>query len=69
MKFTGKVALVTGGGRGIGAEIARSLAREGATVAVSARTESEVRKVTGEIAAGGGRAQFFVADLSQQLSE
>jgi len=38
MKFTGKVALVTGGGRGIGAEIARNLARDGATVAVSART-------------------------------
>ena len=65
MKFTGKVALVTGGGRGIGAEIARSLAREGATVVVSARTESEVRKVTGEITGGGGRAQYFIADLSQ----
>lgn len=65
MKFTGKVALVTGGGRGIGAEIARNLAREGATVAVSARTESEVRKVVDEIAAVGGRAQYFIADLSQ----
>ena len=65
MRFTGKVALVTGGGRGIGAEIARNLAREGAMVAVSARTESEVRKVVDEIAAVGGRAQYFIADLSQ----
>ena len=65
MKFDGKVALVTGGGRGIGAEIARSLARDGASVAVSARTESEVRKVVEEIAAAGGRAQYFIADLSQ----
>ncbi len=65
MKFTGKVALVTGGGRGIGAEIARRLAREGAAVAVSARTESEVRRVVDEIEALGGRARYFIADLSQ----
>lgn len=64
MKFASKVALVTGGGRGIGAEIARSLARDGASVAVSARTESEVRKVVEEITAAGGRAQYFIADLS-----
>ncbi|MEO8499446.1 MAG: SDR family NAD(P)-dependent oxidoreductase [Vicinamibacteria bacterium] len=65
MRFAGKVALVTGGGRGIGAEIARWLAREGAAIAVSARTESEVRKVTDEIVAAGGRARYFIADLSQ----
>ncbi len=65
MKFASKVALVTGGGRGIGAEIARSLAGDGAFVAVSARTESEVRKVVEEITAAGGRAQYFLADLSQ----
>lgn len=65
MKFDGKVALVTGGGRGIGAEIARNLAREGAAVAISARTESEVLKVVEEIAAAGGRAQPFIADLAQ----
>ncbi|MBK5257611.1 MAG: SDR family oxidoreductase [Vicinamibacteria bacterium] len=65
MKFNGKVALVTGGGRGIGAEIARSLAGEGAEVALSARTESEVKGVAEEIAAAGGRAQYFIADLSR----
>lgn len=65
MKFAGKVALVTGGGRGIGAEIARSLAREGAAVAVSARTESEVKKVVKDIVTAGGRARHFVADLSE----
>lgn len=65
MRFSGKVALVTGGGRGIGAEIARSLAREGASIAVSARTESEVRGVAEAIGKAGGRAEYFVADLSQ----
>lgn len=65
MKFDGKVALVTGGGRGIGAEIARNLARDGAAVAISARTESEVLTVVEEIVAKGGRAQAFIADLSQ----
>lgn len=65
MKFSGKTALVTGGGRGIGADIACTLAREGALVAVSARTESEVLKVADEIVAAGGRAHAFVADLSQ----
>lgn len=65
MKFTGRVALVTGGGRGIGAEIARSLAREGAVVAVSARTPSEVKAVADEIVKLGGQARPFIADLSQ----
>ncbi len=65
MKYPGKIALVTGGGRGIGAEIARTLAREGATIAVSARTESEVRKVVDEIRAAGGHARYFIADLSK----
>jgi 3-hydroxybutyrate dehydrogenase len=64
VKFAGKVALVTGGGRGIGAEIARSLSRDGAMVAVCARTEAEVARVVDGITAEGGRARYFIADLS-----
>jgi NAD(P)-dependent dehydrogenase (short-subunit alcohol dehydrogenase family) len=64
MRFAGKVALVTGGGRGIGAEIVRNLARDGATLAVSARTESQVKAVVAEIAQAGGNARPFVADLA-----
>jgi 3-oxoacyl-[acyl-carrier protein] reductase len=47
--LTGQVALVTGGGRGIGAGIARELARAGARVAVAARTREQVEAVAREI--------------------
>lgn len=47
--LTGQVALVTGGGRGIGANIARELASAGARVAVAARTANEVQEVAREI--------------------
>ena len=54
-------ALVTGGGRGIGANIARTLAGAGYDVAVTARSEDEVRAVADEI---GGRA--LVGDVSKR---
>ena len=47
--LTGQVALVTGGGRGIGANIARELASAGARVAVAARTQSQVEDVARQI--------------------
>ena len=47
-ELEGQVALVTGAGRGIGADVARELASAGMRVAVSARTEAEVQQVAGE---------------------
>jgi len=64
MLLTGKVALVTGGGRGIGACISRVLAREGATVAVNyASSREKAEAVVAQITENGGRAQAFEADV------
>jgi 3-oxoacyl-[acyl-carrier protein] reductase len=62
-ELDGQVALVTGGGRGIGADIARELAAAGMRVAVSARTRAQVEATADEI---GGRA--VVADVSDSDS-
>jgi 3-oxoacyl-[acyl-carrier protein] reductase len=58
--LSGQVALVTGGGRGIGAGIARELAAAGARVAVAARTREQVEEVASEI--GGIALEVDVAD-------
>jgi 3-oxoacyl-[acyl-carrier protein] reductase len=58
-----QVALVTGGGRGVGAGIARELAAAGARVAVSARTREQVDQIAGEL---GGLA--IVADVTDRTS-
>jgi NAD(P)-dependent dehydrogenase (short-subunit alcohol dehydrogenase family) len=59
----GKVAFVSGAGRGIGAAAARLFAREGANVLLAARTEGELKTVTDDIRAAGGTAEYVLCDL------
>jgi 2-hydroxycyclohexanecarboxyl-CoA dehydrogenase len=58
-----KVALVTGGGLGIGRRIALTLGEEGATVIVNDLFEDRAKSVAGEIEDAGGRASYFAADV------
>lgn len=61
----GKVALVSGGSRGIGAAICRSLAAAGATVVVNYHQNAKAAEaVVGEIQVAGGRAEAYGADVS-----
>lgn len=61
----GKVAVITGGGRGIGAACARTFAAAGADVAISARTPEQLEKVADEVRALGRRAFVFPADANE----
>ncbi len=66
MRLAGKVAIITGSGRGIGRAIARRFAEEGASVLITARTESEIHAVAEEIARAGGQAAHIAADVSTE---
>jgi 7-alpha-hydroxysteroid dehydrogenase len=62
--LAGRVALVTGAGRGIGAACAKAFAEAGADVAITARTEDQLDAVAAEITELGQRALVFPADAS-----
>ncbi len=65
-RVQGKVAFVTGGGTGIGEATAHRLAEEGATVVICGRRKEPLEAVVAAIKAKGGKADFAVADVSNE---
>ncbi|MCH8870947.1 MAG: SDR family NAD(P)-dependent oxidoreductase, partial [Chloroflexi bacterium] len=62
----GKVALVTGGSRGLGKQAALSLAREGVDVAICGRTQETLDKTVAELKANGVNSIGVIADVANQ---
>jgi NAD(P)-dependent dehydrogenase (short-subunit alcohol dehydrogenase family) len=66
MRLKDKVAVITGGGQGIGKAIAISFAQEGAAVMIAGRTRSTLESTCGEILDKGGKAAFVKTDVSKE---
>ena len=64
-RLDGKVAIITGASRGIGAAAARLFAQEGATVVLAARSEPAIARIAGEVQAMGGRALAIPTDIGE----
>jgi NAD(P)-dependent dehydrogenase (short-subunit alcohol dehydrogenase family) len=67
MELTGKVALITGAGSGIGKATATLLAAQGARVAVLSDTSDEIEQTAREIAQNGGEALALTANISEEV--
>ena len=65
-KLQGKVALITGASRGIGLAIARALAANGASVAITARTAATLEEARSDLARGGADTLSHAADVSEE---
>ena len=64
MKLEGKIAIVTGAGKGIGREAALAIAEEGATVVAVARTQADLDETVKMIEEKGGKAVSLSRDLT-----
>lgn len=68
LQLTGRRALVTGGGRGIGKAVARALAAEGVRVVIAARDEAVLVRTAAELSAGGAEVHFLTVDTREDAS-
>ncbi|MBN2122966.1 MAG: SDR family oxidoreductase, partial [Deltaproteobacteria bacterium] len=66
MRLKDKVAIITGGGRGIGKAIALAFSAEGAAVVIAATTLSKLEETVSEIEAKGGRAKAVQTDITDE---
>src|SRR5438128_12671572 len=66
LNLSGRVAVVTGAGSGIGAAIANGFAKAGARVAIIDRAGEAAAKVAARLAAAGGTAAAFTCDVTRQ---
>lgn len=66
--LAGRRALVTGGGRGLGAAVAEALARAGAAVVVASRTRDQIEEVASRLRAGGAEALAVACDVTDERS-
>lgn len=62
----GKVAIVTGGGRGLGKQMALAMAKHGAAVVVAARSQGQIDEAAAEIRDGGGKALAVATDVTDR---
>jgi 3-oxoacyl-[acyl-carrier protein] reductase len=67
-RLDGRVAIVTGGGGGLGADMCRALSAAGAAVAVAGRTQNTIDAVRDQVRADGGEAISVLADVSRKDS-
>ena len=68
MRLEGKVAMITGGAHGMGAEECRLFAREGAKVVIADVREDDGRRVEAEITEAGGEAMFVLLNVSDETN-
>jgi NAD(P)-dependent dehydrogenase (short-subunit alcohol dehydrogenase family) len=64
--LTGRVAVITGGSRGLGQAMATTLAGAGASVALVARDEARLEQVKQELVSAGGKAEWFTGDVTSE---